>query len=95
MDQQPVLKYISCVEEEVDEGSSYSVHRNVSQGDQRASGIWLLALLTFLPSFEGKYCDLTRSFIDLKQNCDDLRNFFHRLLMLETTLETATETESD
>src|SRR4051794_23138596 len=66
MDRRPVLKYISGIETKADEGSAYTVHRYLSQGNQRASGIRLFALLALLSPFEGKCCDLKRSFIYLK-----------------------------
>ena len=84
MDRQSVLGNISGLKAEANEGSAYTIHRYLSQGDQRASGIRLLALLTFLPSFEGKCSDLTGSFIDLNTNGDDLgrtlEGFLHHLL---------------
>lgn len=91
MDRQSVRKYISCIETKAHEGSAYTVHRHLSQGHRRASGIRLFALLTFLPSFEGKCRDLTRSFTDLKPNCGDLRRFLHHLLMSATTLKLQVE----
>lgn len=88
MDRQPVRKYIPRIETKADEGGPYTVHRHLSQGNQRASGIRVLALLTFLSSFEGECRDLTRSFTDLNPNCGDLIRFLHHLLMSATTLIT-------
>lgn len=61
MDRQSVRKHVSNIKTKADEGGAYTVHRNLSQGNHRASGIRLFALLTFLSSFEGKCRDLTRS----------------------------------
>jgi hypothetical protein len=93
LDRQSVLRNFSYLQAETDEGSAYTVHRYLSQGDQRTSGLWLLALLTFLPSFEGKCRDLTRGFIDLNAYCDDLGSTFWRfqehLILSEITFEAA------
>lgn len=56
----PILRSFLCLPAKTDEVRAYQCHRNLSQGTQRASGIRLFALLTFLSSFEGKCCDLRR-----------------------------------
>ena len=95
MDRQSVRKYVSSIKAKADDRGAYSVHRYLSQGHRRTSGIRLFALLTIISSFEGKCRDLTRSFTDLKPNCDDLGRFLHHLLMSETTLRLSVKQNKD